>query len=106
MNGNQSTNDTIPLFDLNFNGDFGQSYSKYLDSIFETDKLAPKFNDPGFSRKQKDSIFEYIHAEGVRYKFEDFNTKNYTVSADKIESFNAQFRKTSDFLKEYFTRKI
>ncbi|MBK7093585.1 MAG: DUF3667 domain-containing protein [Saprospiraceae bacterium] len=105
MNGNQSTNDTIPLFDLNFNGDFGQSYSKYLDSIFKTDKLAPKFNDPGFSRKQKDSIFEYIHAEGVRYKFEDFNTKNYTVSADKIESFNAQFRKTSDFLKEYFTRK-
>jgi hypothetical protein len=102
---NQSNNDTIPLFDLNFNGDFGQSYSKYLDSIFLTDKLATKFNDPHFSKKQKDSIFENIHAEGLKYKFQDYNTKKYTVSTDKIESFNAQFRKTSDFLKEYFIRK-
>lgn len=96
------SNDTIPLFELDLQGDYANNFTKYLDSLITKDSLIQKFNDPYFSKQNKDSIFESIHSEGIRYKFSDFNTKKYTVSTNKIESFNEHYQKTSNLLKGYF----
>ncbi|MGE5355635.1 MAG: DUF3667 domain-containing protein [Deltaproteobacteria bacterium] len=100
--GNKISSDTIPLFELELEDGFDSYYKKYLDSVGLKDKLASKLNDPEISKNEKDSIFDKLHTIGIRYEFENFNSKKYTVDLNSIDKFNEHYKRTTQSLEKFF----
>ena len=94
--------DTIPFLQFDTDKDtFTKNYTIKLDSIFKTQNLSRKFKNKNISKSEKDSLFGQLHLTGVRFLFPEYKTDKYVVNAEKLDSFNIHFLKTTSILQKY-----